>query len=74
MLFSLEADEAPALRSGDELVLSKTAKSMFVNVVRRNMLTLPPDHADWLPGMRDPQIGATLKLLDCTGHTNGHCF
>ena len=63
LLFSLAAEETSALRSGGELVLSKIAELMFVDVVRRYMLTLPPDHAGWLSGLRDPQIGAALKLL-----------
>lgn len=63
LLFRLAVEETSALRSGGELVLSKIAELMFVDVVRRYMLTLPPDQAGWLSGLRDPQIGAALKLL-----------
>jgi AraC-like DNA-binding protein len=62
-LFRLAADETAMLRSGGELVLSKIAELMFVDVVRRYMQSLPPDSSGWLSGLRDPHVGAALALL-----------
>ncbi len=62
-LFRLAADETGKLQSGGELVLSKIAELMFVDVVRRYMQSLPPDSSGWLSGLRDPHIGAALALL-----------
>ena len=62
-LFRLAADETSLLRSGGELVLSKIAELIFVDVVRRHMQSLPPDASGWLSGLRDPHVGAALALL-----------
>jgi AraC-like DNA-binding protein len=62
-LFRLAVDETAVLRSGGELVLSKIAELMFVDVVRRHMETLAPDASGWLSGLRDVHVGAALALL-----------
>ena len=62
-LFRLAADETAVLRSGGELVLSKIADLMFVDVVRRYMQSLPPDSSGWLSGLHDPHVGTALALL-----------
>lgn len=62
-LFRLAANETAVLQSGGELVLSKIAELMFVDVVRRYMQSLPPDSSGWLSGLRDPHVGAALALL-----------
>ena len=62
-LSRLAADETAVLQPGGELVLSKIAELMFVDVVRRYMQSLPPDSSGWLSGLRDPHVGAALALL-----------
>jgi AraC-like DNA-binding protein len=36
---------------------------LFVEVLRRYADSLPPEHAGWLAGMRDPAVGRALALL-----------
>jgi AraC-like DNA-binding protein len=36
---------------------------MFVDVLRRYVESLPPEHAGWLAGMRDPSVGRALACI-----------
>jgi hypothetical protein len=49
--------------AGREAMLSKLAELMFVEAIRSYLDRLPADARDWLAGVRDPQVGAALRLL-----------
>jgi len=55
--------EASEKRTGGETVLTKLSELMFVDVLRRYIDTLSPDHTGWLAGLRDPFVGKALSLL-----------
>jgi AraC-like DNA-binding protein len=55
--------EASEKRAGGETVLNKLSELMFVDVLRRYIETLSPQHAGWLAGLRDPHVGKALSLL-----------
>ena len=50
-------------RAGSDSVLTRMAELMFVEVVRRHLESLPPQHAGWLAGLRDPVVGPALAQL-----------
>jgi AraC-like DNA-binding protein len=43
--------------------MSRLAELLFVEAVRRYAETLPDEHAGWLRGLKDPQIGRALALI-----------
>ena len=49
--------------AGRETMLAKLAELMFVEVMRRHIDTLPDDARGWFAGLRDPQVGAALRLI-----------
>jgi AraC-like DNA-binding protein len=49
--------------AGREAMLAKLAELMFVEALRSHLDQLPPDARSWLGGVRDPQVGAALRLL-----------
>ena len=49
--------------AGREAMLSKLAELMFVEAIRSYLDRLPADARDWLAGVRDPQVGAALRVL-----------
>jgi AraC-like DNA-binding protein len=49
--------------AGRESTLAKLAELMFVEALRRHVLTLPPDGKGWLAAIRDVPIGRALALL-----------
>jgi AraC-like DNA-binding protein len=55
--------EASEKRAGGETILTKLSELMFVDVLRRYVETLSPQHASWLAGLRDPFVGKALSLL-----------
>lgn len=55
--------EAPPVRPGRDILLSKMAEALFIETLRRYVETLPPDQTGWLAGARDPVAGAALTLL-----------
>jgi AraC-like DNA-binding protein len=55
--------EADMKRSGGELMVTRLAELMFIEVVRRYVETLPPEEPGWLAGMRDGVVGKALALL-----------
>jgi len=49
--------------AGREAMLAKLAELMFVEVMRSHIDSLPGDARGWFAGLRDPQIGAALRLI-----------
>lgn len=62
-LFRMALAEGRAGRAGSETVLARLSEVMFVEVLRRHLETLPPDAGGWLTGLRDPHLGAVLRLI-----------
>lgn len=50
-------------RVGSDAVLGRLSELLFVDVVRRHLETLPPDHTGWLAGLREPFVGKALTAL-----------
>jgi AraC-like DNA-binding protein len=48
---------------GREAMLAKLAELMFVEALRGHIAALPPDARSWVAGLRDPQVGAALRLI-----------
>ena len=58
--------------AGREAMLAKLAELMFVEALRGHIATLPPDARSWVAGLKDPQVGAALRLIHArTGATRG---
>jgi AraC-like DNA-binding protein len=55
--------EAAGKHAGSESVLTKLSELLFIDVVRRYLETLPPEHAGWLAGLRDPLIGKVMSMM-----------
>jgi AraC-like DNA-binding protein len=55
--------EVGAGRFGGELVLTRLAELMFVDVVLRYAATLPVERTGWLAAVRDEVVGRALSLL-----------
>jgi AraC-like DNA-binding protein len=55
--------ESTAQRAGGDVVLARLSELLFVEVVRRHLLTLPADQGGWLGGLRDENIGRALARL-----------
>ncbi len=49
--------------AGREAMLAKVAELMFVEAIRNHIDSLPKDARGWFAGLRDPQIGAALRLI-----------
>ena len=49
--------------SGSEAMLAKLAELMFVEAIRNHIELLPAVARGWLAGVRDPQVGAALRLM-----------
>lgn len=49
--------------AGREAMLAKLAELMFVEALRNHLARLPDDERGWLAGVRDPQVGAALRLM-----------
>lgn len=50
-------------RPGGEAMLERLSEMMFVDVVRRHLESIPPEHTGWLAGLRDRYVGRALALL-----------
>jgi AraC-like DNA-binding protein len=50
-------------RPGSETMLTRMAELMFVEVVRRYVEQLTPQHTGWLAGLADPVVGAALAQM-----------
>jgi AraC-like DNA-binding protein len=49
--------------AGREAMLAKLAELMFVEALRSHLTRLPDGERGWLAGVRDPQVGAALRLM-----------
>jgi AraC-like DNA-binding protein len=49
--------------AGSEAMLAKLAELMFVEAIRSHIDLLPAGARGWLAGVRDPQVGAALRLM-----------
>lgn len=56
-------EESARKRPGGENVLARLAELMFVEVVRRYLETMSPDHTGWLAGLRDRAIGRAMAAM-----------
>ena len=48
---------------GSATILGKLAELLFVEALRRYLLTLPASNTGWLAGLRDPKVGKALAQL-----------
>ena len=62
-LFKAALTEGRERRAGSETILAKLSELMFVQVLREHIERLPEESRGWLAGLRDPQVGAALRLL-----------
>ena len=62
-LISVAVKESETDGAGREAMLAKLAELMFVEVMRNHIDSLPKDARGWFAGLRDPQIGAALRLI-----------
>jgi AraC-like DNA-binding protein len=49
--------------AGREAMLAKLAELMFVEVMRNHVNSLPEGERNWFAGLRDPHVGAALRLI-----------
>jgi len=49
--------------AGQEAMLAKLSELMFVEALRAHIDGLPSDSRSWVAGLRDPEVGAALRLL-----------
>ena len=56
-------EESRLGRAGADLVLTRLAELMFIEVLRRYLEDLPPGQTGWLAGLRDEVVGRVLTLL-----------
>lgn len=49
--------------AGQEAMLAKLAELMFLEALRAHIDDLTPETRNWVAGLRDPEIGATLRLI-----------
>jgi AraC-like DNA-binding protein len=49
-------------------VLSRVSELMFVEALRRYLITLPGSHRGWLAGLRDPVVGRALQAMHDAPH------
>jgi Cupin len=64
-------------RAGSESVLTKLSELMFVDVVRRYIVTLPQQDTGWLAGLRDPALPHPTARIQTAvllrGQDHRHC-
>jgi AraC-like DNA-binding protein len=56
-------NESRSGRVGSDTMLTRMAELMFIEVVRRYVEDLPPQHMGWLGGLRDDVVGPALSAL-----------
>jgi AraC-like DNA-binding protein len=59
--FGVEEQAAGAVKS--PAVLARLTELLFMEAVRRYLVSLPAGHAGWRAGVRDPMVGRALGLL-----------
>ena len=52
-----------AAAAGTELMLGRLMELLFVEVLRRYAMSLPPSAKGWFAGLNDPIVGRALQLL-----------
>jgi AraC-like DNA-binding protein len=57
------SEESRVGRAAADLVLTRLAELMFIEVLRRYLDELPPSQTGWLAGLRDEVVGRTLTVL-----------
>jgi AraC-like DNA-binding protein len=57
------ANESAADHAGRNALLTKLSEALFVETLRRWMVTLPAEDTSWLAGARDEVVGHALALL-----------
>lgn len=62
--------ESSTKRLGGESVLARLSELMFIEVVRRQLETLPPDRLGWLAGLRDPFVGKAISAMHANPSRN----
>jgi AraC-like DNA-binding protein len=62
-LLDVAVKESVERSAGSEAMLAKLAELMFVEVMRNHIESLPEDARGWFAGLRNPQIGAALRLI-----------
>jgi AraC-like DNA-binding protein len=62
-LTELTLAEISAPAPGTDCIRLRLSELMFVEVVRRYLVTLPTGQTGWLAGLRDPAVGHALALL-----------
>ena len=58
---ALRETERP--RAGGETFLAKASELLFLQALRQYAEGLPPEATGWLAGLRDPHLGAALRLM-----------
>lgn len=56
-------EESRHRRAGSATVLTRLAELMFIEVLRRYLIDLPPGQSGWLAGLRDDAVGRALSLM-----------
>ncbi|ACB77793.1 AraC family transcriptional regulator [Opitutus terrae] len=60
---SVALAESREKRPGGESVLSRLSELMFIEVVRRHVEAMSPQHTGWLAGLRDEFVGRALAVM-----------
>jgi len=55
--------DAQSASAGGYAVQARLAESLFIETLRRHIVSLPPGSTGWLAGVRDPSVGKALQLL-----------
>jgi AraC-like DNA-binding protein len=56
-------EEADGTHPGGSAMLARLTELLYLDVLRRYMQQLPSGHAGWLAGVKDPEVGRSLRLL-----------
>lgn len=56
-------EETAARRAGGDIIITRLAELMFIEVLRRHLDTLPEEQTGWLAGLRDVVVGRALTQL-----------
>jgi AraC-like DNA-binding protein len=62
-LLRTAVDQTEDHGAGREIMLSKLAELIFVDVLRRYVSELPDDGQGWLSGLKDRHVGTALRLM-----------
>jgi AraC-like DNA-binding protein len=69
-LIRMAVEESTSRREGGETILARLSELMFVQALRRYIDDLPAESRGWLPGLRDPHVGAALSLMHAQAAEN----